>query len=461
MVRYLRRAAVIGAGTMGAAIAAQFANAGVKVLLLDVLPAELSPDEVKQNLSMEDELVRDRLARRGLDAALKSRPASFFTADQAALVEIGNLEDDFPRLTEAEWIVEAVVEDLDVKRKVMTLLDRVREESAVVTTNTSGIPVSKIAEGTSLRFRSHFLGAHFFNPPRYVRLLEIIPTTETLPEVTDWVAAFATARLGKGIVRCKDTPNFIANRLGSVAGAFALDFIMRNGYTVEEVDAVTGPLIGRPKTATFRLLDLVGLDVASTVRRNLARAIPEDAFAQRYLNSPAADGLIDGMVARGWLGGKAGQGFYKEVHENCKKVFLPIDLQTLEYRPAETVSFESVRAAKGLDSLKDRLELMLRAEDRAGDLVRALIFSSLAYSSRCIPEIADSPLPIDNAVRWGFLHDSGPFEIWDELGLATTSSMMDSAGFPAADWVRGLISSGGSRFYKIERGEKAGVFSFR
>ncbi|MCC7129015.1 MAG: 3-hydroxyacyl-CoA dehydrogenase [Anaerolineae bacterium UTCFX2] len=450
---------VIGAGTMGAGIAAHLANAGVRVTLLDVIPKELTPDEAKKGLSLADPVVRNRIVREGLDRALKSRPASFFTPERAAWVKIGNLEDDFEAVREADWVIEVVVENLEIKRRLMERVDAVRKPDAIVSTNTSGIPVSSIAEGRSQSFKQHFLGTHFFNPPRYLKLLEVIPTKDTLVDVVDSINRFCELRLGKGIVPAKDTPNFIANRLAFGSAAFALDYILKNGYTVDEVDAITGPAIGNPKTATFRLIDLVGIDVWDHVGRNLMPAIPYDEHALRYLASEPVQHLIDTLVGRGSLGGKTKEGFYKEVRTEGGKEFRTLNLSTLEYEPAQKVRIDSLGKVKDKEKLAERLQILLEAEDRAGQLVRALTYQSLAYASERVPEIADTPKPIDDAMRWGFGREAGPFETWDMLGVAEAAQAMRAAGFPAAPWVDEMLSVGCASFYQYQDGTKVGVFN--
>jgi 3-hydroxyacyl-CoA dehydrogenase len=455
----IHRAVVIGSGTMGAAIAAHLANAGVPVTLLDIVPGKLTPEEQKKGLTLQDPGVRNRIVLQGLERAAKSRPASFFSQAFQSLVSVGNLEDDLDVVSQADWVIEVIVENLDIKRQLMVRLDACRSPHTIVSTNTSGIPVASIAEGRSEGFRQHFLGTHFFNPPRYLKLLEVIPTQDTLPEVLGVIEHFGEYRLGKGIVRAKDTPNFIGNRVGFGTGAFALDYILEHGYTVEEVDAITGPIIGRPKTATFRLIDLVGVDVWEHVGRNLAPAIPHDEQALRYLNSQRANDLIAALVERGWLGNKSGQGFYKSVTQDGKKEFWPLNLQTLEYQAPQKVRFESIGKAREEDSLGARLKILLAADDRAGKLVQALTYQALAYSSERVPEIADSPLPIDNAVRWGFGHEAGPFETWDMLGVEETAGAMRAAGFPAAAWVDAMLARGVSTFYQYDGERKVGVYA--
>jgi len=450
---------VIGAGTMGAGIAAHLANAGVRVTLLDMIPKELTPDEAKKGLSLSDPVVRNRIVREGLDRALKSRPASFFTPEHAAWVKTGNLEDDFEAVREADWVIEVIVENLKIKQQLMERIDATRKPNAIVSTNTSGIPINSIAESRSPNFKQHFLGTHFFNPPRYLKLLEVIPTKDTLVEVVNAISQFCELRLGKGIVPAKDTPNFIANRLAFGSAAFALDYILKNGYMVDEVDAITGPAIGNPRTATFRLIDLVGIDVWDHVGKNLAPAIPHDEHALRYLKSEPAEHLIETLVGRGSLGGKTKEGFYKEVRTESGKEFWSLNLSTLEYEPAQKVRIDSLGKVKDKEKLAEKLQILLGAEDRAGQLVRALIYQSLAYASERVPEVADTPKPIDDAMRWGFGREAGPFEIWDMLGVAETAQAMRTAGFAAAPWVDEMLSVGCASFYQYQEEIKVGVFN--
>jgi len=460
MTYKIHRAVVIGAGTMGAAIAAHLANTGVPVTLLDIAPNRLTPAEEKKNLSLNDPEVRNRIVMEGFDRALKSRPASFFTPDIAALVKIGNLEDDFQVIAQADWVIEVIVENLTIKQQLMTRIDAVRGDKTIISTNTSGIPVASIAEGLSDSFRQHFLGTHFFNPPRYLKLVEIIPTAETLPEVVSVISRFVETRLGKGPVLAKDTPNFIGNRLAFGSGAFALDYILANNYTVDEVDAVTGPALGRPKTATFRLIDLVGIDVWEHVGRNLAPAIPHDEHALRYLGSEPVNQLIGTLVKNGWLGNKTKQGFYKEVRkDDGGKEFWTLNLHTLEYEPPQKVRFESIGKARDKESLAERLKIVLAGEDRAAQLARALTYQSLAYTSERIPEIADTPLPIDDAMRWGFGHEAGPFETWDMLGVPEVAAAMQAEGFPPAPWVTQMLAQGCTSFYQYDGERKLAVYN--
>ncbi|MDD2923100.1 MAG: 3-hydroxyacyl-CoA dehydrogenase/enoyl-CoA hydratase family protein, partial [Anaerolineales bacterium] len=331
--------------------------------------------------------------------------------------------------------------------------------NAIVSTNTSGIPVKAIAEGLSAGFKKHFIGTHFFNPPRYLKLLEIIPTADTSKEVTEFLAHFGEYRLGKGIVLCKDTPNFIGNRVAFGTGAFALDFIMNNDYTIDEVDSLTGPLMGRPKTATFRLIDLVGVDVWDHVGKNLAPLIPHDKLGQGYLAAEKPRKLMDTLLERKWFGNKTKVGFYKEVRNaEGKKEFYSLDLKTMEHVPAGKPRFDSVKAAKDAETLKEKLQIMLAADDKAAKLVKALTYQSFQYASSIIPEVADTAKPIDDAVRWGFMHDAGPFEIWDMLGVKETVKLMKKEGYPAAKWVDEMLKNGVETFYQYKGDNKIGAY---
>jgi len=462
MTYKVNHAVVIGAGTMGAALAAHLANAGVRTTLLDIIPWDLTEAEKAKGLTLEDPQVRYRIVNAGFQAAVKSRPASFYAKDLADMVSVGNLEDDFDVIAEADWVIEAIIENLKIKQDLMTRIDDIRPEHCIVSTNTSGIPVADIAEGRSEGFRQHFLGTHFFNPPRYLKLLEIIPGPDTSPEVIEFIRHFGEYRLGKGIVPCKDTPNFIANRLGFGSGAFALDYILKHGYTVSEVDAITGPAIGRPKTGTFRLIDLVGVDVWEHVGTNLAEAIPYDEHAMRYLGSERANNLIHTMVEKGWLGNKAKQGFYKMVLKDGGKEFWTLNLETMAHEPpGDKPRFDSIGEAKGKETLAEKLEVLLAADDRAGQLVQAMTYQGLAYASERIPEVADTPKPIDDAMRWGFGHQAGPFEIWDMIGVIKASEAMKAAGvpFPPAPWVDEMVAKGFETFYKYDGDSKVAAYN--
>ncbi len=443
----INKAVVIGSGTMGAAIAAHLANVGIPVTLLDIVA--------------KDSADKNKIVKEGWDRCLKAKPGNLMSTELKSLVTLGNLEDDFGAVAEADWVVEAIVENLEIKQELMARVDDARRPDAIVSTNTSGIPVRAIAEGRSKEFKRHFLGTHFFNPPRYLKLLEIIPTADTLKDVVESLSHFGEYRLGKGVVICKDTPNFIGNRIAFGTGAFAMDFILKNGYTVDEVDALTGPLIGRPKTATFRLIDLVGVDVWDHVGRNLAPLISYDKLGQEYLAAEKPRKLMDTLLERKWLGNKTKVGFYKEVRgEDGKREFHSLDLNTLEHVPPTKPRFESVKAAKDVEGLGDRLKVMLaaRADDKAAQLVKALTYQGFQYASTIIPEVADTPKPIDDAVRWGFMHEAGPFETWDMLGVKEIVKEMKVEGYIPAKWVDAMLKDGFETFYQYKGVNKIAVY---
>lgn len=450
MTYKINKAVVIGAGTMGASLAAHLANAGVPVTLLDIVPKDAPAG---------DKTARNKIVTEGWDRCIKARPANLMSSDLATLVSMGNLEDDFDAVANADWIVEVIIENLKIKQSLMERIDAVRKKDAIVSTNTSGIPVKDIAAGRSTGFKEHFLGTHFFNPPRYLKLLEIIPTADTLPAVVKFITWFGEFKLGKGIVLCKDTPNFIGNRVAFGTGAYALNYFVENNYTVDEVDALTGPLIGNPKTATYRLIDLVGVDVWEHVGMNLKEAIPYDTYIMPYLNAERPNKLIHTMIERGWLGNKTKVGFYKEVRaEDGKKEFWPLDLQKVEHVQPTKPRFDSVGKAKDIESLGERLKVLLGESDRAAQLVRDLTYQGFQYASVIIPEVADTPKPIDDAVRWGFMHEAGPFETWDMLGVAETVKAMEAAGFKPADWVPEMLKAGCETFYTYKGGIKTDVY---
>ncbi|NNJ12292.1 3-hydroxyacyl-CoA dehydrogenase/enoyl-CoA hydratase family protein [Chloroflexales bacterium ZM16-3] len=457
MAYQIKRVAVIGAGTMGAAIAGLVAGAGLPVLLLDVPPDKLTPEEEAKGLSLGHPAVRNRIVSQGFDRMRKARPSNLFSAATAHLISIGNTEDDFAKLAECDWIVEVIIEQLGPKQALMARLDEVRKPGAIITSNTSGIPISLIAEGRSDDFKAHFFGTHFFNPPRYLKLLELIPGEASDPDAVAAMRAFASHTLGKGVVVCKDRPNFIGNRLFSYAGQVGINFALAHGYTVEEVDALTGSLIGRPNTASFRLLDQVGVDVMYYVSSNLYKAIPDDESREVYKDND----LLDRMVAAGKLGKKVGQGFYKEVKQGGKREFWSIDLSTLEYAaPQGTGSVdEFIKEAGKLKVLPERLRFMLRKaadepDNRGAQLVAESILPMMAYAARRLPEIADSVADVDNAIRWGFAHEMGPFQIWEAIGVAETAALMKARGLALPTWVEDL-ASGDGHFYTTVDGQSA------
>ena len=451
----IERVAVIGAGTMGAAIAAHCANAGVPVYLLDVAPDSLTPDEERKRLTLQNPAVRNRIVQAGFDRMRKARPANLFTEAAAELITLGNTTDNLDWLREADWILEAIVERLEPKRALMARIETYRKPRAIVSTNTSGIPIHQIAEGRSDDFKRHFLGTHFFNPPRYMRLLEVIPTAETDLEVVRAMAAMAADVLGKGVVLCKDTPNFIANRLGSFAGMQTLRYVVEHGLTVEEVDALTGPLIGRPKTATLRLMDLAGIDIAAGVARNLAPAVPRDESRAALAVPP----LLDRMIEQGRLGNKTGQGFYKEMREGDRKSYWVLDFATMDYRPPRPVDLPLIATANQHRDLPERLVFLMRyadehPDDRHARLIVHDLLPPLAYAARRVPEIAESITSVDHAMEWGYGHQLGPFAAWDAMGVAPTVERMRARGIEVAPWVEELLAAGHTHFYVERDGQR-------
>lgn len=440
MTFHIKKAAVIGAGAMGSGIAAHLANIGIPVLLLDIVTPNLSEEE------KELPAARNRLVQELYNRMAKSRPASLARADRGQLITLGNIEDDLEKIADCDWIIEVIIEQLAPKQELMARIEEIRRPDSIVSSNTSGIPIKEIAAGRSEDFKAHFLGTHFFNPPRYLKLLEIIPTADTSPEVLDYMVAFGRDVLGKGVVVCKDTPNFIANRFISITGSYAVKYALEEGYSVEEVDAITGPLIGRPKTATFRLTDLVGLDVMVHVNKNLYPAIPHDPYRE-ILQAESLAGLYDHMMEQGWLGNKRDQGFYKKTHVDGERQFWPLDLQKREHRPAEKVRFDSVGAARKIEDLGERMRQLLAHDDRAAAYVRSTLYYTLAYAAYVTPEIARTIVDVDNAIRWGFAHEAGPFELWDMLGVAETAAALEAEGYEVAGWVKEMLDAGNERFY--------------
>lgn len=444
MTYSIRKVAVIGAGTMGGGIAAHLANVGIDVLLLDIVPPDLEADE------KTDPEARNRIVRAGYERMARAKPANLASERRAHYIEIGNTEDDFQKIAECDWIVEVIIEQLGPKQALMARIEDVRKPDAIVSSNTSGIPIHKIAEGRSEAFREHFLGTHFFNPPRYLKLLEIIPTADTDQGVLDFMVEFGRDVLGKGVVVAKDTPNFIANRFFAVAGAYGLEYALEHGYTIEEVDNLTGPLIGRPKTATFRLLDLVGLDVMAHVNANLYDAIEHDPYRE-IMAGKHAPALISRMIERGWLGNKSDRGFYRKTMVDGERQFWTLDPETMEYTPPQKVRFDSVGGVRKIEDLGERLEALLDYDDRAAQYVRCQLYFGLAYAGYVTPEIAYTIKDVDDALRWGFGHEAGPFEVWDMLGVRETVRAMEENGFDVADWIHQMLDAGHDRFYEDGR----------
>jgi 3-hydroxyacyl-CoA dehydrogenase len=451
MHRTIRRAAVIGAGTMGAGIAAHLANAGIPTYLLDIVPWELTPKEEAKGLTLESPQVRNRIVNEGFRRMTKSKPAALVNKEAANLITVGNTEDDFAWVGEADWVIEVIIERLDIKQKLMERIEAVRKPDSIVSSNTSGLPIHAIAEGRSADFKAHFLGTHFFNPPRYMKLLEVIPTPDTDPTIVADIAQFAENALGKGVVMANDTPNFIGNRLAFIPMAKIIEYAIDNGYTVPEVDMLTGPLVGRPKTGTFRLADLVGVDILAHIARNLYDLLPHDP-EREILKAPGFNRVLDGMVERNWLGNKTKVGFTKVIRgEGGKKEFWPLNFETFEHEAMDKPRFESVGAFRK-QPLPERLHSMAAAEDKAGKFVWFVESRTLAYAAHIMPEVSDDVLAVDNAMKWGFTWEVGPFETWDILGVAATVERMEADGLKVAGWVKEMLASGADSFYRNENG---------
>ena len=444
----IRHVVVIGAGVMGGGIAAHTANAGIPCTLLDIAPDQLTPKEKAKGLSLESPEVRNRIVGDGFRFVMNSRPPALFSKKRADLIRLGNLDDHLAWIEDADLVVEVVVENLGIKQALFKKIIPHIKKTAIVTTNTSGIPIKDISSGFDPELKKRFIGTHFFNPPRWMKLLEVIPTEDTDPEVVSLVSEFGETLWGKGVVVCKDTPNFIANRLAGFDIMFGLDYILNQGYTVEEADAITGPLMGRPSTATFKLNDLVGLDTNYHVLTNLYPALPEDEDRE-LLRSEKVLGLMKTMLDRGCLGRKAKKGFYKmKKGPGGKKTFDVVDLQSCDYRPEQKADLPSLGKAKKIRSLAERLRFMVQQDDKAGKLVWAILSYNLSYASRNILEIADEILSIDRAMTWGYNHEMGPFEIWDALGVPETVARMEQENTRVAPWVKKMLEAGITSFYK-------------
>lgn len=458
------RVAVIGAGVMGAGIAAHLANAGFPVLLLDIAPSSLDAKEEAKGLGLEHPAVRNRIVRQGFERAVKMKPPAFMGQAAQRRVQLGNLEDDFDALSEVDWIIEVVVERLDIKRQLMARIDAIRAPQTLVTTNTSGLPISDISEGLSEGFKSHFFGTHFFNPPRYMKLVEIIRGSEADALKVSSLAELIVRRLGKGVVFCKDTPNFIANRIMAVHGSFCMEYALANGYRFEEADAVTGPLIGRPKTATFRLQDLVGIDVAAHVASNLYHAIPKDPYTE-VLQAPNISRVLEGLLERGRLGKKSGgEGFYRKVKGPKGPAFEVLNPETFDYEPQQKVELPSLAAVQDVEDLGERLSLLFAPEwqgDRAADYAWAVIGHFLGYAADVAQEVAYDLASIDKAVRWGFGYDVGPFELWDLLGVEAVAERLEASGIEVAEWVKEMLFAEVDSFYRVEYGWVTGYYDWR
>ncbi|MFI5196114.1 MAG: 3-hydroxyacyl-CoA dehydrogenase/enoyl-CoA hydratase family protein [Chitinophagales bacterium] len=451
MRRTIRKVAVIGSGVMGSRIACHFAGIGVQVLLLDIVPPALNEAEKAKGLTLNDKQVRNRIVNDAMQATLKSKPSAVYTKAVANNIKTGNIDDDLPKIADCDWIIEVVIERLDIKQKIFDQVEKYRKPGTLITTNTSGIPIHLMSEGRSEDFQQNFCGTHFFNPPRYLRLLEIIPDPKTKPEVLDFLIEYGDKFLGKTTVLCKDTPAFIANRVG-VFGFVAIFKAMQDlGLNVDEVDALTGTIFGRPKSATFRTGDVVGLDTLVHVAKDLPVNAPNDEAKELFKMPP----FLETMIANKWLGDKTGQGFYKKVkNPGGKSEILTLNLQTMEYGPKVKTKFATIEAAKPIDDLPQRLKALYNGTDKAGQFYKLFHHMLFAYISNRIPEISDDLYKIDDALKAGFGWEIGAFESWDALGVKKVLEQMKAAGMQVASWVPQMLDKGFTTFYKTEKGER-------
>lgn len=454
--RKIAKVAVLGSGVMGSRIACHFANIGVQVLLLDIAPQELNEEEKKKGLTTDHPAVKNRIVNSSLQSALKSSPSPIFKQSFAKRITTGNFSDNMKDIASCDWVIEVVVENLEIKKKIFDEVEKHRKPGTLVTSNTSSIPIHLMSEGRSDDFQKHFCGTHFFNPPRYLRLLEIIPTPKTSQEVIGFLMQYGDLFLGKATVQCKDTPAFIANRIGVYAIMYIFHLMEEMGLSVDEVDALTGPNIGRPKSATLRTSDVVGLDTLVKVAQFVYSACPDDE-ARSLFQIPA---WLDQMVKNNWLGDKSGQGFFRKEKKDGKTVYPSLDIKTLEYSLKPKTKFTTIDALKQTDDLKQKMRVAIRGKDKASDFYRKFFFGLFQYVSNRIPEIADDIYKVDDAMNAGFGWELGPFATWDAMGLEETVIQIEAepaVGVPTnriAPWVKEMIASGNKSFYKLENGRK-------
>ncbi|EMY81380.1 3-hydroxyacyl-CoA dehydrogenase [Psychroflexus gondwanensis ACAM 44] len=450
MKRRIKKVAVIGSGIMGSGIACHFANIGVEVLLLDIVPRELTEKEEKQGKTLKDPSVRNRIVNDALQTSLKSNPSPIYHKDFAKRIETGNLEDDISKIKDADWIIEVVVERLDIKQQVFENLEKHRTPGTLISSNTSGIPIKFMTEGRSDDFKKHFCGTHFFNPPRYLKLLEIIPGPDTSKEVLEFLNEYGEKFLGKTTVVAKDTPAFIGNRVGIFSIMSLFHMVKDMDMTIEEVDKLTGPVIGRPKSATFRTVDVVGLDTLVHVANGLYDNVPKDERHDLF----KLPSFIEKMMEHKWLGSKTGQGFYKKIrNDDGSSDIKSLDLETLEYRDRKSAKFDTLEKTKSIDAVADRFPVLIEGKDKAGEFYRKNFAALFAYVQNRIPEITDTLYKIDDAMKAGFGWQHGPFQIWDAIGLDKGIQLMKDEGFEVADWIHKLSESNQNSFYNIKSGK--------
>lgn len=449
MKRSIKKVAVLGSGIMGSRIACHFANIGVEVLLLDIVPASLTSEEMASGKTIADKSIRNRIVNISLETALRSNPAPLYEKQGSSRIRTGNFDDDLASISTADWVIEVVVENLEIKKKLYEQVEKFRKPGTLITSNTSGIPIHLMAEGHSTDFRSNFCGTHFFNPPRYLRLMEVIPTAETSAEVVDFLMHYGDLFLGKTTVLCKDTPAFIANRIGVFSIMSLLHLVEKMDLSVEEVDKYTGSLMGRPKSATFRTSDVVGLDTMVNVAAGLyATGVNDEARDQFILPS-----FVEKMNERKWLGDKTRQGFYKKIkNELGETEILSLNLKTMEYAPQQKIKSATLDALKPIIGLKERMRAFEKGTDKAAEFFRASLYPLFQYCSNRIPEISDDIFRIDQAMRAGFGWELGPFELWDTLGIGQVVSSMEKAGLTPAAWVYTFLKDGHTSLYRVENG---------
>ncbi|WP_276349151.1 3-hydroxyacyl-CoA dehydrogenase/enoyl-CoA hydratase family protein [Daejeonella sp. JGW-45] len=451
MKRSIRKVAVLGSGIMGSRIACHFANIGAEVLLLDIVPKEITEEEQAKGITLDNKTFRNKIVNAALENTIKSNPSAIYSKKVLSNITTGNFEDNMKDIASCDWVIEVVVERLDIKKQIYDQVEKFRTPGTLVSSNTSGIPIHLMAEGRSEDFRAHFCGTHFFNPPRYLRLLEIIPGPETKPGLIDFLMHYGDKFLGKTTVLCKDTPAFIANRVGVYSIMALLHLVEKMDLTVEEVDKYTGPALGRPKSATFRTTDVVGLDTMINVAGGLYNNLPDDK-AHELFELP---GYVKKMQENKWFGDKTKQGFYKKVKgEDGKSEILALDLKTFEYKPQQKIKSATLDATKLVEDLRERMKVFAKGTDKAGDFFRSSFFGLFEYVSDRIPEISDELYRIDDAMRAGFGWELGPFEVWDAIGVKESIEGMEKYGHHAASWVHEMLAGGNASFYKVENGRK-------
>ena len=450
MTRRIKKVAIIGSGIMGSGIACHFANIGVEVLLLDIVPRELNDKEKAKGLTLESKVVRNRLVNDALGTSLKSKPSPIYNQKFASRITTGNIDDDIHLIKHVDWVMEVVVERLDIKKVVFEKIEKHRTPGTLITSNTSGIPIKFMNKGRSVDFQKHFAVTHFFNPPRYLKLFEVVPGPNCDQEVTDFLMMYGDKFLGKTSVLAKDTPAFIGNRIGIFSIMNLFHIVKEMDLTIEEVDKLTGPVIGRPKSATFRTIDVVGLDTLVHTANGVKDNCPEDEMRAQF-EIPA---FVNQMMENKWLGSKTKQGFYKRVvNADGKKEILSLDLNTLEYRSKKRASFATLELTKTIDNVGDRFKVLVKGKDKAGEFYRKCLSALFAYVQNRVPEISDEIYRIDDGLRAGFGWEHGPFQIWNEIGVAAGVELMKATGKEPAAWVTEMLEKGETSFYTVKEGE--------